>query len=200
MGGQFVGTNAGGCADAGCQRGDCVFQETRYSHGNCDFVVTRLGCGEARSTSRCALPPPPPPPSLSVLHPPSSPATPLQIFSSMSHVLTSADVSHGKPSPDIFIAAANRLGADCSACIAFEDSPHGVTSGARRRPRLQAHCTSLSPHGIRSLRRWNGVRCNPLPHPTPIPLRFRSPLPRVPLPPSRHRCPRCPPPPPQVFR
>ena len=48
----------------------------------------------------------------------------------MEHVLTSDDVCNGKPAPDIFIAAARRLGADASACIVFEDSPHGVTAGA----------------------------------------------------------------------
>jgi beta-phosphoglucomutase-like phosphatase (HAD superfamily) len=58
----------------------------------------------------------------------------LQVFSSMDHVLTSADVSNGKPSPDIFLAAANRLGADASACVVFEDSPHGVTAGRRCAP------------------------------------------------------------------
>ncbi len=76
---------------------------------------------------------------------------PLQIFSSMAHVLTSADVSNGKPSPDIFLAAANRLGATASACIVFEDSPHGVTAGARAAPPSTALFALYSPHCFRSL-------------------------------------------------
>jgi pseudouridine-5'-monophosphatase len=34
----------------------------------------------------------------------------------------------GKPAPDIFLLCAERLGADASQCIAFEDSPNGVTA------------------------------------------------------------------------
>lgn len=32
----------------------------------------------------------------------------------------------GKPAPDIFLLCAQRLGADATQCIAFEDSPNGV--------------------------------------------------------------------------
>lgn len=36
------------------------------------------------------------------------------------------EVRHGKPAPDLFELAAQRLGADPRACIVLEDSPHGV--------------------------------------------------------------------------
>jgi HAD superfamily hydrolase (TIGR01509 family) len=39
------------------------------------------------------------------------------------------EVTHGKPAPDIFLLAKDRLGvADASRCVAFEDSPAGLTA------------------------------------------------------------------------
>ena len=49
-------------------------------------------------------------------------------------VLTSADVVHGKPDPEIYLAAAARLGVEPAAMIVFEDSHNGcraaVAAGA----------------------------------------------------------------------
>jgi beta-phosphoglucomutase family hydrolase len=36
------------------------------------------------------------------------------------------DVSEGKPSPEIYLKAAERVGAEPADCIVFEDSPHGL--------------------------------------------------------------------------
>jgi HAD superfamily hydrolase (TIGR01509 family) len=36
------------------------------------------------------------------------------------------EVAHGKPAPDIFLLAAQRLGADPVECLVFEDSEHGA--------------------------------------------------------------------------
>lgn len=36
------------------------------------------------------------------------------------------EVKHGKPEPDIFRVAAERLGGDPAACLVFEDSPAGL--------------------------------------------------------------------------
>lgn len=38
-------------------------------------------------------------------------------------------VAHGKPAPDIFIAAAQRLGFEPHECIVFEDAPAGIQAG-----------------------------------------------------------------------
>lgn len=40
-------------------------------------------------------------------------------------------VEHGKPSPDIYFFAAEKLGLQPSECVAVEDSPNGITSAYR---------------------------------------------------------------------
>ncbi len=47
---------------------------------------------------------------------------------SFAAVITGDVVSHGKPHPEPYLAAARRLGVDPGACIAIEDSPPGVAS------------------------------------------------------------------------
>lgn len=39
------------------------------------------------------------------------------------------EVRMGKPSPDVFIEAAKRIGYDPKNCVVFEDSPHGLVAG-----------------------------------------------------------------------
>ena len=43
-------------------------------------------------------------------------------------ILTLDDVSRGKPSPDLYLLAATRLGFAPQACVAVEDSNHGVAA------------------------------------------------------------------------
>ncbi len=43
-------------------------------------------------------------------------------------VITADDVVHGKPSPDIYIEAARRLGVSPMKCLALEDAPAGIES------------------------------------------------------------------------
>ena len=43
-------------------------------------------------------------------------------------ILTRDDVTRGKPSPDLYLLAASRLGLNPECCVAVEDSNHGVTS------------------------------------------------------------------------
>ena len=38
------------------------------------------------------------------------------------------DVARGKPAPDVFLHAADRMGADPPRCVVIEDSVHGVTA------------------------------------------------------------------------
>ncbi len=53
----------------------------------------------------------------------------LEIASHFDAIVTAAEVTRGKPAPDIFLAAAERLGVAPEDCVALEDSPHGVAAG-----------------------------------------------------------------------
>lgn len=47
-------------------------------------------------------------------------------------VVVSADeVGTGKPAPDVYLAAAERLGVDAADCVCLEDSGNGILSGVR---------------------------------------------------------------------
>lgn len=61
-------------------------------------------------------------------------------------VLTAREVGAGKPAPDMFLAAAQRMGADAGRCVVFEDSPEGLEAARRAgmrgidvRPYLDPH-------------------------------------------------------------
>lgn len=43
-------------------------------------------------------------------------------------VVSRADVTHGKPAPDIFLLAAERLGLPPARCVVIEDAPAGVAA------------------------------------------------------------------------
>ena len=44
-------------------------------------------------------------------------------------LVTAEDVSRGKPAPDGYVLAAERLGVAAGACLVFEDAPAGVLAG-----------------------------------------------------------------------
>jgi beta-phosphoglucomutase len=46
-------------------------------------------------------------------------------------VVGGADVKQGKPHPDVFLKAAEKLGANPADCIVFEDAPMGVEAARR---------------------------------------------------------------------
>jgi len=48
-----------------------------------------------------------------------------------SATVSSEEVPRGKPSPDVYIEAARRLGADPAACAAVEDSTNGIRAADR---------------------------------------------------------------------
>lgn len=46
-------------------------------------------------------------------------------------VVTAEDVVHGKPAPDMFLLAAERMGVPPDQCVVFEDSPLGLLAAER---------------------------------------------------------------------
>jgi len=51
--------------------------------------------------------------------------------STFSVVITAEDVERGKPAPDMFLLAAERMGVPPSECVVFEDSQLGIEAAAR---------------------------------------------------------------------
>ncbi len=59
------------------------------------------------------------------------------------------DVRKGKPDPEIYLLAAERLGADAAQCIVFEDSPHGVEAAKRAGMKCVAITNTHPAHSLR---------------------------------------------------
>lgn len=55
----------------------------------------------------------------------------LGLASTFSVVVTAEDVAHGKPAPDMFLLAAERMGVPASECVVFEDSVLGLEAAKR---------------------------------------------------------------------
>jgi len=67
-------------------------------------------------------------------------------------VVRGDQVARGKPHPDIFLAAAARLGADPRSCLAFEDTPAGVTAAQAAGMVTVALTTSVTPEAFTAAR------------------------------------------------
>jgi len=59
-------------------------------------------------------------------------------------VVTGLDIEHKKPSPDIFLKAAENLGVQASDCLVIEDAISGVAAGKAAGARVLALTTSFS--------------------------------------------------------
>jgi len=59
-------------------------------------------------------------------------------------VVTGLDIEHKKPSPDIFLKAAENLGVDASECLVVEDAISGVAAGKAAGAKVLALTTSFS--------------------------------------------------------
>lgn len=53
------------------------------------------------------------------------------LFGKFDHICCGPMAKHGKPAPDIYLLAAEKLGLDPKECAAVEDSPNGITSAYR---------------------------------------------------------------------
>lgn len=59
-------------------------------------------------------------------------------------VVGHADITHGKPHPEIYLVTAKRLGTDPAQCAAFEDAPIGIESAVSAGMRTYVMTTVLS--------------------------------------------------------
>lgn len=59
-------------------------------------------------------------------------------------VVTGLDITHKKPAPDIFLKAAELIGADPQRCLVVEDAISGVAAGKSAGSRVLALTTSFS--------------------------------------------------------
>jgi beta-phosphoglucomutase family hydrolase len=66
-------------------------------------------------------------------------------------VIGADDVERGKPDPEVFLTAANRLGVSPSNCIVFEDAPLGIEAARRAGMRVVAFTTMLGATELGSL-------------------------------------------------
>jgi len=60
-------------------------------------------------------------------------------------VVNGLDVERRKPHPDIFLAAARRMGVPAGSCLVVEDAPNGVAAAVAAGARCLALTTSFSP-------------------------------------------------------
>lgn len=51
-------------------------------------------------------------------------------------VITAEDIAHGKPAPDCYLLAAQRLGVNPQDCLVFEDAPAGISAGEAAEARV----------------------------------------------------------------
>ncbi len=58
-------------------------------------------------------------------------------------LVTSTDVTHGKPNPEPFLKAAAKLGFPASACVVLEDVPAGIRAGKAAGSRVIAFRTTI---------------------------------------------------------
>ena len=64
----------------------------------------------------------------------------------MPDVLVTADqIDRGKPAPDAYLLAAERLGADPAECVVLEDAPAGVAAGRAAGMAVWAVATTHDP-------------------------------------------------------
>ena len=60
-------------------------------------------------------------------------------------IFSAGDVAQGKPAPDLFLHAANRMGADPSECAVVEDSRYGIEAARAAGMRAFGYAGGLTP-------------------------------------------------------
>ena len=81
--------------------------------------------------------------------------TALELEGTFGAVVSADEVPHGKPDPDVFLAAAARLDVAPARCVVVEDAPAGVEAGRRAGMRtlgvLTTHARLDADYTVRSL-------------------------------------------------
>lgn len=83
-----------------------------------------------------------------------------------SEIISGTEVEHGKPAPDIFLLAAERIGCEPGGCFVFEDSENGIKAGhaagcitvmvpdlMEASPEILPYCTMVCPDLIQAERK-----------------------------------------------
>lgn len=60
-------------------------------------------------------------------------------------IFSAAEVAHGKPAPDLFLYAAERMGTPPAACAVVEDSKYGVQAARAARMRAFGYAGGVTP-------------------------------------------------------
>ncbi|MFC5645096.1 HAD family hydrolase [Kitasatospora cinereorecta] len=60
-------------------------------------------------------------------------------------IFSAAEVTHGKPAPDLFLHAARRMGVDPAACVVVEDSRPGILAARAAGMRALGYAGGLTP-------------------------------------------------------
>jgi HAD superfamily hydrolase (TIGR01509 family) len=60
-------------------------------------------------------------------------------------IFSATEVSHGKPAPDLFLHAAERMGVDPASCVVIEDSVYGVRAGVAAGMTVYGFAGGLTP-------------------------------------------------------
>ncbi|WP_433358833.1 HAD family hydrolase [Streptosporangium sp. CA-115845] len=86
-------------------------------------------------------------------------------------VVTREDVTHGKPAPDLYLAAAHCLDLSPEGCLAVDDAPDGVTAaraaGMHVITVVDGHLAPTDEDAEGAARRFASEVRAPMPHPTP---------------------------------
>lgn len=72
----------------------------------------------------------------------------LELREAFSVVVSGSEVARGKPAPDIFLTVAERLGAEPSRCVVFEDAPAGVAAARAAGMRVVGLLTAHPPSAL----------------------------------------------------
>lgn len=73
----------------------------------------------------------------------------LELKSYFQAIVSGDEVSHPKPDPEIYLAAASHLGVEPSRCVAFEDSPIGIEAVVRAGMKCVAIASTFAMENLR---------------------------------------------------